>query len=98
MRSLGYARSVFEWDDGNIRHIRAHNVTREETEQAILDPLCIDTDASSMEDEYREGIVGMTAGGRVGLLLYTDRGSLIRVVQAKTATVRQQRAYLRQRT
>lgn len=96
-RHFRYAEIVFEWDDGNVRHIGEHHVTPNEAEEAVLDPLCIDAEASPIEEEDRIGIVGMTASGRVLQVIYTVRGDLVRVLQAKTATRRQQRAYLRQR-
>jgi len=93
----GYAGAVFEWDNGNTRHIwEEHRVRREEAEEAVLDPMCIDADASSMGDESRDGIVGMTATGRVLQVIFTERDGLVRVLEAKTATSRQQQAYWRQ--
>ena len=88
---------MFEWDDDNLDHIGEHRVTPQEAEQAVLDPMCMDADASSMEDEYRDGIVGMTSEGRILQVIFTEREGLIRVLQAKTATWRQQAAYRRQR-
>jgi len=88
---------VFEWDDENVEHIGEHRVTPREAEQAVLDPMCMDAETSSMESEHRDGVIGMTDQGRILQVIFTDREGLIRVLQTMTATRRQQRTYRRQR-
>jgi uncharacterized DUF497 family protein len=63
----------------------------------VLDPMCMGADASSMGDEHRDGVIGMTDQGRILQVIFTERAGFIRVLQAKTATRHQQRAYRRQR-
>ena len=64
MSELGLA---FDWDAANLDHIARHNVTREETEQAILgDPLDIEMQiAEDGSGEERLQHLGETAQGRI---------------------------------
>lgn len=88
----------FDWNSDNIRHIwEQHGIRPEQAEQAVRDPNCIDADAYSTEYERREGIVGMTDGGLMLQVIFTERSGRLRVIEAKKAERRQERAYRNQR-
>ena len=79
-----------------MSHIAEHGVTPEEVEQVIEnDP--VDLDYQVVEGEERWVAVGVTVRGRFLLVVWTIRGSAIRVVTAFDAGQRQQRVYLAQR-
>jgi uncharacterized protein len=72
---------VFDWDEENIRHVAAHNVTPEEAEQVLLnDPA--NGGVQDHEDELRFVEVGITDAMRILIVITTMRGELIRVVTA----------------
>lgn len=84
----------FDWDDANIDHIAEHNIDFEEAEEALLDPRRIPAPAYRGADgERRRGALGMTVEGRLLFVAFTRRGSLVRVVTARDAAVREKRRY-----
>ena len=76
---------IFDWDEANIRHIAAHNVTPREAEQVLLnDPA--DGGSHNVDGEERDVDIGITDAMRVLVVITTDRGELIRVVTAYEAS------------
>jgi uncharacterized protein len=71
----------FDWDYANIKHIAEHDVTPEETEEAILgEPLDIEFDI--VDGEERWSYVGEASNGRILWVTITLRGKRMRVVTA----------------
>jgi uncharacterized DUF497 family protein len=89
--------SEFDWDAANRDHLALHNVTREEAQQAILDPHAVLVEIQSGDEEERTKVLGITSGGRILAVVFTFRGGAIRPVTAYTATVRLQELYLKRR-
>ena len=87
---------MFDWDQNNLRKIRAHRIKREEAEQALLnDPIPIyEQDAGS---ERRFVYYGGTDGGRLLAVIVTERGESIRVVTAYDLDAGQKRDYVLRR-
>ena len=84
---------MFEWDRNNLRKIRAHRITREETEQALLnDPIPIYE--QDVEGEHRFVYYGETNAGRLLAVIVTERADNIRVVTAYDLDAGQRREYL----
>ena len=84
---------MFEWDRNNLRKIRAHRITREETEQALLnDPIPIYE--QDIEGERRFVYYGETNAGRLLAVIVTERADNIRVVTAYDLDAGQTREYL----
>lgn len=74
----------FEWDNGNLGHIKKHNVDYRECEEAFLNkPLIVfvDEEHSAMEKRYK--IFGVTTVRRKLALAITIRNNKIRVVMAR---------------
>jgi len=72
---------MFDWDCSNLRKIRAHRISREEAEEALIN------DAISIHEQYVDGesrfvYYGETDTRRLLALIVTDRGDKIRVVTA----------------
>jgi uncharacterized DUF497 family protein len=88
---------MFEWDGNNLRKIRAHGISRDEAEQALLnDPIPVyDQD---VEGEPRFVYYGETTAGRLLAIIVTERGGKIRVVTAYPLDAGQKRDYLLKRS
>lgn len=72
---------MFDWDWHNLRKIRAHQIKREDAEQALLnDPIPVYE--QDVEGERRFVYYGETNAGRLLAVIVTERGGNIRVVTA----------------
>jgi hypothetical protein len=91
--------SRFEWDQWNADHIyERHHVHMEEAEQALLDAERAQVfGITQVLREKRKAVVGMTESGRYLVVIYTERGSAIRIVTARPATAGEVRLYRRGR-
>jgi len=87
---------VFDWDQNNLRKIRAHRINVEEVEQALsCDPVLIyEPDA---DGENRYVYYGETARSRLLAIIVTERGDKIRVITAYDLDAGQKRDYLERR-
>jgi uncharacterized DUF497 family protein len=84
---------MFEWDENNLRKIRAHRIKRDEVEQALLNgPLPVYE--QDVEGERRFGYYGETTAGRLLAIVVTEREGNIRVVTAYPLDAGQRRDYL----
>jgi uncharacterized DUF497 family protein len=72
---------MFAWDRGNLRKIRAHRISREEAEQALLND-AIPIYEQDVEGEPRFIYYGETDARRLLAVVVTERGRQIRVVTA----------------
>ena len=87
---------MFDWDRSNLRKIRAHQIKREEAEQALFnDPIPVYE--QDVEGERRFVYYGETDAGRLLALIVTERGDNIRVVTAYDLDAGQRRDYLERR-
>ena len=75
----------FQWDEGNInKNLYKHNVENWECEQVYFnEPLIILDDPKHSYAEKRWAAFGKTDAGRMLTVIFTKRGSLIRVISAK---------------
>jgi uncharacterized protein len=90
------AAAMFEWDRNNLGKIRAHGITRQEAEQALLnDPIPIYE--QDVEGEPRFVYYGETNAGRLLAAIVTERADRIRVVTAYDLDAGQKREYLERR-
>ena len=85
----------FEWDAKKASaNEQKHGVSFEEAASLFADPLSItiaNPDHSASEDRFIT--VGVSAAGRILVVMHTDRGDLIRVISARLATRRERRSY-----
>ncbi len=87
---------MFEWDRNNIGKIRAHRITQEEAEQALLnDPIAIYE--QEVEGEIRFVYYGETNAVRLLAVVATERAGKLRVVTAYELDAGQRREYLQRR-
>jgi uncharacterized DUF497 family protein len=83
---------MFEWDRNNLRKIRAHQIEREEVEQALLnDPIPIDN--QDVGGELRFVYYSETNSGRLPGIVIAERNDNVRTVTAYDLNARQRRNY-----
>lgn len=84
-----------EWDAEKARaNVAKHRVTFEEAATVFTDPLELTIpDPTHSFEEERYVSVGTSAAGRLLVVGYAERGSKIRVIFARRATMREQRDY-----
>jgi uncharacterized DUF497 family protein len=85
----------FSWDpDKASANERKHGVAFSEAVTAFSDPLSITVpDPYHSRTEERFVLVGTTDRSRLVVVAHTVRGERIRLISARTATRREQRAY-----
>jgi uncharacterized DUF497 family protein len=87
---------VFEWDSRKARsNLRKHGVTFVEAGSVFADPLArIFDDPDHSGEEYREIIIGRSAGGKLLLVCFSEPiENRIRIISARGATKREQQDY-----
>ena len=85
----------FDWDEGNLtKNWLKHDVTTEECEQVFFNtPLLLHFDKKHSQTEDRYYAYGRTDVSRKLLVVFTPRGSLIRVISARDMTEAERRRY-----
>ena len=87
---------MFDWDEQNLRKIRAHRIEREEVEQALSnDPILVYQQDADGETRYV--YYGESEAGRLLALVITERKGKIRVVTGYDLDAGQKRDYLTRR-
>lgn len=88
---------TFEWHEEKAReNLRKHKVSFEEAKTVFNDPLSItiaDPEHSTDADRYID--IGLSAKGQVLVVVYTERGSNIRIISCRKATRSERRTYER---
>lgn len=89
------AATGFQWDAGNAAKNRAgHAVAQAEAEQVFFGaPLLIAPDVTHSRVEPRHLALGQTIEGRRLLVVFTLRGTLVRVISARTMSRRERKVY-----
>jgi uncharacterized DUF497 family protein len=88
---------VFDWDEHNLRKIRAHRVGRAQVERALSnDPILIYEQDAGGEPRYV--YYGETDSGRLLAVVMTERREAIRVITAYDLDAGQKRDYLARRS
>jgi uncharacterized DUF497 family protein len=92
MRCIYNGSAVFEWDENNLRKIRAHRIKAAEVEQALSNsPIPIYE--QEVRGEPRYVYDGEADSGRLPAVV-VERGTHIRVVTAYDLDAGQKRDYL----
>ena len=75
----------FDWDSGNIRHLKRHRVTPTEFEEVLMgEPVYLEYQTRDGEDRYK--VVGMTKAGRVLVAVWAPRRGKVRAITAYAAS------------
>ena len=86
----------FDWDDGNVRHLRRHRVSQGEFEYVLQnEPLDLEYETESGEERYKS--LGATLRGRILVVVWTARRGRVRAITAYPATKRLRALYLQLR-
>jgi uncharacterized DUF497 family protein len=85
----------FEWDAGNEeKSWHRHDVTTAECEQIFFNqPLVVAADARHSQQEDRFYALGRTGGDRRLFVVFTMRGTLVRVISARDMSRKERRLY-----
>ena len=85
----------FEWDAGKDEtNVAMHGVSFEEAATVFGDPFAATIhDPIHSQDESRSVTIGVTAAGRLVVVVHTDRGDSIRLISAREPTRAERRAY-----
>lgn len=85
----------FEWDEAKAAaNVHKHGVSFEEAITIFGDPNSItifDAEHSNAEDPFID--IGLSVSGRVLVVVYTERGSRIRIMSYRKATPAERRQY-----
>jgi uncharacterized DUF497 family protein len=86
---------VFEWDEVKaIANLKKHKISFEEGKTIFNDPFLLsfpDNDNTQNEERYIN--VGLSAKGRVLVLIHTERHGKIRIISCRKATAHERRYY-----
>jgi len=85
----------FEWDAGNAdKNWETHQVARGEIESIFFNrPLIVASDLAHSQREPRCAALGTTDQGRRLAVVFTLRGSMVRVISARDMSQRERRIY-----
>lgn len=88
---------TFEWHEEKAKeNLRKHKVSFEDAKTVFNDPLSItiaDPEHSADEDRYVD--IGLSTKGQILVVVYTERGSNIRIISCRKATNAERRTYER---
>ncbi|TCK18558.1 hypothetical protein DFR30_1837 [Thiogranum longum] len=75
-----------EWDPAKARsNFTKHGIRFSDVEPAFYDQYAITMPDPGVSSEARFVLIGMDALGRIVVVVYTYRGSLIRIISARAA-------------
>ncbi len=85
----------FQWDRGNSnKNLIKHNVQNWECEQVFFNkPLLVLEDPGHSAAEKRWAAFGKTDSGRSLVLIFTKRGTLLRVISARDMNNKERKLY-----
>jgi len=88
---------TFEWHEEKANeNFKKHGVSFEEAKSIFNDPLSLtiaDPEHSVAEDRYID--IGLSANKQILVVVYTERGSNIRIISCRKATKAERRSYER---
>jgi uncharacterized protein len=86
---------TFEWDEKKARaNFQKHEVRFEEAKTIFNDPLLLTfSDFEHSNGEQRQLSIGLSARGRVLIVVHIDRGKNIRLISGRKATPSERRIY-----
>ncbi len=84
----------FHWDEGNAaKNWTRHQVSQTEAEQVFINRPIVVTATRGASAESRHFALGRTDAGRELAIVFTLRGSLLRVISARPMSRRERRVY-----
>lgn len=87
----------FEWNDGNLNHIKKHLVLDKECEEVFLvKPIIVSKDLSHSQIEKRYRVLGKTSLERKLNIVFTIRKNSLRIISARDQNKREREKYKKQ--
>lgn len=84
----------FEWDARKAgANLKKHRVDFADAATSVEDPFALTARDESSEGEERWVTLGMSAIGDLLVVVWTWRGSVVRLISARSATPRERRQY-----
>ncbi len=85
----------FQWDQANKeKHRTGRNVAWQECEEVFFNvPLYTYPDLKHSEKESRHGALGQTNTGRLLFVVFTARGTVVRVIYARDMNKKEREVY-----
>ena len=85
----------FEWDRNKARsNVRKHKVSFDEAVTVFYDPLSATfDDPDHSVGEQRFITIGYSSSGRLLVVTYTERGAVLRIINARPATAKEKRRH-----
>ena len=85
----------FQWDQGNDqKNFTKHGVTQTECEEVFFNsPLLVADDTGHSQDEVRYYVLGQTDAARFLFVVFTIRGTALRVISARDMSNKEKRSY-----
>ena len=85
----------FEWDEEKAEiNLKKHKVDFEQAKSVFGDPFSITVDDPDHSKEEQRFIdIGKSASGKLLVVVYTERGSKIRIISCRKATPTERRKY-----
>jgi len=85
----------FEWDEEKAKaNLKKHRVSFDEATTVLIDSFSITIpDPDHSVDEQRYIDIGSSDNGRVLVVVYTERGSNIRIISCRKATLSERKRY-----
>ena len=74
-------------------NLTMHGVSFEEAKTVLLDPQSLVREDEDAQDEQRWVMVGMSAAGRLLVVVHTMRGETVRLISARKATRKEANSY-----
>ena len=85
---------IFEWDEEKAEtNLGKHGVSFQEARTAFRDPLSVTVSDPRASGEFRHIDVGLSAVGRILVVVYTERGPRIRLISSREASQAERRTY-----
>lgn len=86
---------TFEWDEAKGReNLAKHGVSFDEAKTVFGDPLSVTIlDPDQSADEGRFVDIGLSSNHRLLVVVYTERGSSIRIISSRNATRAERKVY-----
>lgn|SRR5208283_983803 len=85
----------FEWDEGNIKkNWKKHRISHIECEEIFFNnPIIVNKDTPHSPGEDRYFVLGKTDTDRLLFIVFTVRGTKIRIISARDMSRKERRAY-----
>ena len=86
---------IFEWDEEKAEtNAKKHKVSFEEATTVFIDPFSVSIpDPDHSVDEQRYIGLGSSEKGRILVVVYTERGSNVRIISCRKATSSERKLY-----